>query len=218
VSLRVVIAARGGPAAKSRLAARLAAAERAALAEAMLADMLEALAGCGSVERAYVVTPTLEFARLAADAGAVIVLEHKPRGLNAAFETARQRLAAHNPEGLVALLPGDLPRLDAGELTEAATHAADGAIVIVRSHSDAGTGAIVQPAGLALPLAFGSDSFRRHCCGAVGMGLAVASPRLASLGLDLDRPEDLDCLAGSEAQGRAAALARAFRAPRGVAA
>ncbi|HEY2751612.1 2-phospho-L-lactate guanylyltransferase [Phenylobacterium sp.] len=218
MSLRVVIAARGGPAAKSRLAARLAESERAALAEAMLTDMLEALAGCGSVERAYVVTPTPEFARLAADAGAVIVLEHEPRGLNAAFETARQRLAAHNPEGLVALLPGDLPRLDAGEMTEAAKHAADGAIVIVRSQSDGGTGAIIQPVGLALPLAFGSDSFRRHCGGAAGMGLAVASPRLASLSQDLDRPEDLDRLAGSGTKGRAAALARAFLPRRGVAA
>ena len=46
MSLRVIIAARGGEEAKSRLAGRLDPRQRAALAEAMLADMLDALAGC----------------------------------------------------------------------------------------------------------------------------------------------------------------------------
>ena len=217
MSLRLIIAARGGPQAKSRLAARLAPSERAALADAMLADMLEAIAGCGLVERVYVVTPTPQLARRAADAGAVVMLEREPHGLNAAFEAARRRLSDLDPEGLVGLLPGDLPRFAAADLAEAAAAAAE-AVVILRSQSDGGTGAIFQPAGLALPLAFGPDSFCRHCGGAAGLGLAVASPRLAGFSLDVDRPQDLDRLAASAATGRAAALARTLRGLQGAAA
>ena len=58
MSFRVIIAARGGTDAKSRLAGRLGPADREALVEAMLADMLAALRGCPGVARVYVSTPT----------------------------------------------------------------------------------------------------------------------------------------------------------------
>ncbi|MFL5295748.1 MAG: 2-phospho-L-lactate guanylyltransferase [Phenylobacterium sp.] len=218
MSLRLVIAVRGGPEAKSRLAATLSSESRAALIEAMLADMLAAAAVCRVVQRTYVVTPTPALARLAAEAGAVVILEREPRGLNAAFETARQRLADLDPAGPIALLPGDLPRLHPADLEDAATRAADDTVVIVRSQSDGGTGAIVQPAGLALPLTFGRDSFCRHCGAAAGLGLAVSSPALASLSLDVDRGIDLHRLTASANAGRAAALARALTLPAGAAA
>ena len=111
----VVIAARGGPGAKSRLSGRLDLARREALVEAMLTDMLAALAACPAVLRTYVTTPTPALARLAARSGAVVVLEHGPDDLNAAFDHARRRIAIGDPEATVVLLPGDLPRLDPGE-------------------------------------------------------------------------------------------------------
>ena len=75
MNAEVVIAARGGPAAKSRLAGRLGPEQREALVEAMLADMLSALAACPAVLRTYVTTPTPRLARTAARAGAVVILE-----------------------------------------------------------------------------------------------------------------------------------------------
>jgi 2-phospho-L-lactate guanylyltransferase len=218
MTLRVVIAARGGAEAKSRLAGRLDPRRRAALAEAMLADMLDALAACSVVSRAYVVTPTSQLARLAARAGAVVMLESRPMGLNAAFEAARRRLSSLDSSGRLALLPGDLPRLTAREFADAAAASQDGAVVVAPALSDGGTGAIVQPTSLALPLAFGADSFRRHCEAAAALGAVVRSPALAGLGCDVDRPDDLDRLAASRTQGRAAALARAFIFETGAAA
>ena len=218
MTLRVIIAARGGGEAKSRLAARLDPRQRAALAQAMLADMLEALSHCPAAERIYVATPTPDLARIAAAAGAVVMLEAGPSGLNAAFESARRRLSAHDPSGQLALLPGDLPRLTAAEFGKAAALARDGAVVVAPALCDGGTGAIVQPAGLALPLAFGPESFRRHCEAAAALGATVHSPALAGLGFDLDRPDDLDRLAASRTQGRTAALARAFTFATGAAA
>src|SRR4051794_38222928 len=159
MSLRVIIAARGGRDAKSRLAERLDETQRGALAEAMLADMLDALANCPEVDRAYVSTPTADLARIAAQRGAVVMLEPHPLGLNAAFEAARRRLALGDATGHVALLPGDLPRLTPGDLERALVEAQDGSLVIARAASDGGTGAILQPAALTFPLAFGPDSF-----------------------------------------------------------
>src|SRR5437588_11057625 len=140
MTLRAIIAARGGAEAKSRLQGRLDARQRAALAEAMLADMLRALSGCPELARVYVVTPTAELAQIAAAAGAVVILEPSPSGLNAAFETARRRLTALDAGGRLALLPGDLPRLTAREFGEAEAAARNGAVVVTAAHSDGGTG------------------------------------------------------------------------------
>jgi 2-phospho-L-lactate guanylyltransferase len=211
MTLRVIIAARGGPQAKSRLAGQLDGRERAALAAAMLADMLKALIDCPAVDRVYVVTPTPELARIAAHAGAVVLLEHEPTGLNDAFETARRRICADDPGAIIALLPGDLPLVDARELAAAAARAGEGAVVIVQALGDGGTGAIVHPANLAPTLAFGNDSFRRHCAAAMAAGYDLQPLSAPGLGFDVDRLEDLERLAASGRDGATAALARALR-------
>ena len=209
MSAEVVIAVRGGPHAKSRCRARLDRRQREALVEAMLCDMLQALAGCPAVRRVYVATPTAGLARLAAQAGALVILEHGPPDLNRAFSDARRRIAAATPAGVVALLPGDLPLLDPVELSACIAAARDGALVLAPARADGGTGAVVQRADLPLPLAFGPGSFRKHQLAAAALGLEARVIAAPSLGFDLDRPEDLDVLAAA-GSGRAAALLRSF--------
>jgi 2-phospho-L-lactate guanylyltransferase len=208
----VVIAARGGPGAKSRLAGRLGPEQREALVEAMLGDMLTALAHAPAVHRIYVTTPTPRLARLAARAGAVVILEPPGGELNAAFGAARRRIAAVDPDATVVLLPGDLPRLDAGDL-EACLEVADpGRLVIAAASADGGTGALVLRAGLALPLAFGPGSLGKHLAAARGLGLAVELVRAPSLGFDLDRPSDLDALLALPGHSRTMSLLQDWRA------
>jgi 2-phospho-L-lactate guanylyltransferase len=184
----------------------------------MLADMLDELADSAAVDRVYVVTPTPDLARIAASAGAVVVLEREPAGLNGAFEVARRRIRADDPDDVIALLPGDLPLLDAGELTAAAARAAKGCVVVVAALGDGGTGAIIHPANLSPPLAFGPESFRRHCAAAMALGYELSPLSAPGLGFDVDRPEDLDRLVNSRREGGTAALARAFRLGEGAAA
>ena len=207
----VVIAARGGLGAKSRCRSRLHGQQREALVEAMLHDMLQALAGCAAVHRVYVTTPTAALARLAAQSGAVAILEHGPPDLNRAFSDARRRIAASTPARVVALLPGDLPLLDPAELAACIAAAHDGAGVLAPATADGGTGAVVQRADLPLPLAFGPGSFRKHQSAAESLGLETRVIEAASLGFDLDRPEDLDAVARL-GDGRTAALLRSFAA------
>jgi 2-phospho-L-lactate guanylyltransferase len=218
MSLRLVIAARGGPSTKSRLAPRLTPVQRGALVEAMLADMLAAAAACPDIARVYVVTPTPELARMAARFGAVIALEPTPAGLGAAFEFALRHLPAEPPGSLVALLPGDLPRLAPEDLCALAAQGRADAALIAPSLTDGGTGCVLAPAGRMPPLAFGPGSFDRHMRAARAIGLNALTIHRPGLCFDLDRSEDLDRLAASATPGRAAGLARLFATTEGAAA
>lgn len=194
MSAEVVIAARGGPEAKSRLAGRLDADRREALVAAMLADMLAALARCPDVQRTYVSTPTPALARLAAKQGAVVILEAAQGGLNEVFDLARRRIAAADPDTTVMLLPGDLPRLDPADVAACLAAAAPDRLVLAPASADGGTGGLVLRAAAPLPLAFGPGSFGKHLAAARTLGLWAQVVRAPSLGFDLDRPADLDAL------------------------
>jgi 2-phospho-L-lactate guanylyltransferase len=210
VKAEIVIAVRGGPGAKSRLRGRLSAAERAALVEAMLADMLDALAGSPAIRRVHVATPTAELARLAAKAGAAVILERGVSDQNRSFTAARRRVAAVDPDAILALLPGDLPLLDSGQLQACLRQAGPGRVVLVPATADGGTGAVIQQAGLALPLAFGPDSFEKHAARVRAQGLEAVRMQAPSLGFDLDRPEDIDLVVAARPAGRTAALLRSL--------
>jgi 2-phospho-L-lactate guanylyltransferase len=200
----VVIAARGGPDAKTRLAARLDTRQRDALVAAMLADMLDALGRCRAVSRTYVTTPTPALARLAARSGAVVLLESGAGDLNASFESARRRIAAAEPDAIAAILPGDLPNLDPQELDLCLQMAGPGRVILVPALADGGTGALAAPARLPLPLAFGPGSLGKHLAAARTLGIGARLAYAASLGFDLDRPSDLDAFLRLGGAGRTA--------------
>jgi len=212
MNAQAVIAARGGPGAKSRLASRLDPARREALVEAMLADMLTALAACPAVLRTYVTTPTPRLAQVAARAGATVILEPGADDLNAAFDRARQRIAAGDPDAIAVLLPGDLPRLVADDVEACLELADPGRLVLAPASADAGTGALVFGAALDLPLAFGAGSFGKHLAAARTLRLETQVVRAPGLGFDIDRPADLDALLALGATGRTGALLQDWRA------
>ncbi len=209
MSAHVVLAVRGGGDAKSRCAPRLDSAGRDGLVKAMLGDMLDALARCPSVRAVHVVTPTAEIADFAAKAGASVILEQPPGGLNAAFAMARDRIAAHAPRAILALLPGDLPLLNPDELESLLRLARGPRRVVLAPAGDGGTGALVHRADIEFPLAFGVDSFQRHRSAAEALGLDTRVVQAPSLGLDVDRPEDLDRVLAAAPGGRTAALIHA---------
>jgi 2-phospho-L-lactate guanylyltransferase len=208
----VVIAVRGGPGAKSRLSGRLDPERREALVEAMLADMLTALAGCPAVLRTYVTTPTPSLARRAARAGAVVILERETSDLNTAFDRARRRIAATAPEATLVLLPGDLPRLDPAELETCLEAADPNRLVLAPASADGGTGGLVLRADVPLPLAFGPGSFGRHLAAARTLGLEAHVTHAPGLEFDIDRPADLDAFLAMGGRGATADLLRGWRA------
>lgn len=181
----VVIAARGGPDAKSRLAGVLGPVEREGLVAAMLGVMLRRL----EPWRRHVVSPTPALLDLAARFGAAPIHQHDG-DLNSAFEQGR---AACN--GPVILLPGDVPLIGPEDLSAVADAASACDIALSPAEADGGTACIALPAGVVFQPLFGQDSFIRHLRQAQAMGLAAAIVRRPALGQDIDRPEDLAHLA-----------------------
>ncbi|ODT88304.1 2-phospho-L-lactate guanylyltransferase [Phenylobacterium sp. SCN 70-31] len=215
MNAHVVIAVRGGTAAKSRCADRLNGRDREGLVQAMLVDMLQALSRCSSVRTLHVVTQSPDIACTAERAGASAILEPAPSDLNGAFEMARARLTARHGNELIAFLPGDLPLAAAHDVERLlALASGEPKIVLAPADLDGGTAAVVHPADLPFPLAFGPNSFQRHQAAAHAGGFNLHVTHAGSLGFDVDHPGDLDLVVASAPHGCTATVARSLLAPR----
>ncbi|QUD90387.1 2-phospho-L-lactate guanylyltransferase [Phenylobacterium montanum] len=205
---QVVIAVRGGPGAKSRLAPLLTPAERERLTGLMLEDMLAAARRAKGVRNIFVVTPTPAIATLARRLGAEVIRQDAPNGLNAAFEQALGVIGDRAPYSAIALLMGDLPLIEPNEIEAAIALSQTHAVVLAPAATDGGTGALILRAGARIELMFGPQSFQRHRAAARLAGLSTGVVEASGLSRDLDRPEDLAALAASPSQGRAARFLR----------
>ncbi len=207
----VVVPAKDFAGAKQRLADALPAPARAALARAMLEDVLAALASA-PVDRVVVVTPDVEVAAVAERSGAMVVREPEGSGHTAAVERG---IALCREWGAAVMLtvPGDVPCLTADEVARilAACGPAPAA-VFVPSRSGLGTNAACLAPPDAVPLRFGEPSFAAHLAAARARRIEPVVLSLPGAGLDIDRPEDLQALRDM-GPGTRAAAALAARPP-----
>jgi 2-phospho-L-lactate guanylyltransferase len=197
--------------AKQRLAAGLGGEQRRTLAEAMVADVLEAIGAARAVERTIVVSGDPAVQELAAAAGAEIVPDPEDAGH---VEAALAGIARAEVEGAdcVVLLPGDCPLLDPRELDRLLTGLPERYVGIVPDRHGTGTNALaLRPPGAIAP-AFGEGSCARHVAAAREAGIPFGVEELGSLGLDLDTPADVIALTRElEARsGRARRTAKAL--------
>lgn len=180
-------------AAKQRLAAGLDGEQRRTLAEAMVADVLEAIGEARSIERTIVVSGDPVAQELAAAAGAEVVPDPEDAGHS---EAALAGIARAEVEGAgcVVLLPGDCPLLDPRELDRLLTGLPERYVGIVPDRHGTGTNALaLRPPGAIAP-AFGEGSCARHVAAARAAGIPFGVEELPSLGLDLDTPADVIAL------------------------
>jgi len=180
--------------AKSRLAGALRGAERDALVLAMLRDVIGALRAAPEVERVVVVTPDAEVADAARGQGAEALLRDDP-GLNPAVDAAGAALASEGAHTLLVVL-GDVAGARAEEISAlyAALAELGGRGAVLARSDDGGTAALLRAPPDAIASRFGPESARRHAEAAAQAGVPLRALRLASLAVDLDRPEDLEAL------------------------
>lgn len=188
--------------AKTRLAPALDAPARRMLAEKMFRHVLGVAIAFAGASHCMVVTGDPDVARLAAQAGALVVAEGEAAGMNHAVALAAERLAAladEQPRLLV--LPGDLPLLAAGELEVLVAAADAGAsVVIAPDRSRSGTNALLIERPDLMRFSFGEGSFEAHRRQAEQAHLTVAIVSRPRLALDIDTPNDLlelDSFAGA---------------------
>jgi 2-phospho-L-lactate guanylyltransferase len=205
--------------AKQRLGAALDPTARAALAPAMVADVVAALRETKLLDALLVVSSEPVAARLAREANASLVAEPGEPGQSAATRAGMRR-AAELGFARALLVPGDCPLIAPAEVDALLERAAERAldVAIVPDRHEEGTNALLlDPAGDFLP-AFGPGSLARHTEQAERLGLRHSIERVPSLALDIDTPEDLEALvaalgAGTPAPHTQAALAELGRAP-----
>jgi 2-phospho-L-lactate guanylyltransferase len=203
--------------AKQRLLDALDRPQRAALIKAMITDVLAATDRSEFVERVIVVSGEGRAERLAlhhaqrSTTPLEVLRDPDDRGHSEAATLGIIRALSLGAE-CSALLPGDCPLLDAGELDAALARMHRGRVTVVPDRHGTGTNALLLAPADAIGPAFGPGSAERHCERARLAGHELAVERLDSLGLDLDTPDDLRALAAALAEnpGRAPATASEF--------
>ena len=203
-------------AAKQRLLDSLDRPQRAALVKAMLADVLAAVTASERVERVIVVTGEGRAERIARSGPPVrtfeVLREPHDRGHSEAATLGIVRALSHGA-GCAALLPGDCPLLEPGELDAALTGCARaGWRSCQTATAPAPTRLLARPPTPSAPpsgrAAWSATATARDERPRRGV------ERLDSLALDLDTPDDLAALTSALAARpeRAPATAAAPRA------
>jgi 2-phospho-L-lactate guanylyltransferase len=183
--------------AKQRLGVSVADPLRRELAEAMVADVLAALAQTESIEHTILVTGERSVAISALEQGAIVIEDDNERGQPAAAALGVQRALAEGIERVLCV-PGDCPTLNPAELNALLRSESDAdrgpAVVIVPDRHGAGTNGLLLTPPDAISPSFGADSCERHRALALTAGLDCRVQRVPSLLLDIDTGADLDVL------------------------
>ena len=183
-------------AAKGRLADRLGAGGRAELAEAMLGDVLDALAAAHELDGVAVVTAEPRAAAAALAAGAMVVADREQAGQSAAAVLGVAH-ALRDAADRVLLVPGDTPLLCSGDIDDLVRRstAAGTGVAIVPDRHGTGTNALLLAPADAIAPSFGPGSCARHLGAAEAAAVSHAVERVAGLEHDVDTPEDMAALA-----------------------
>ncbi|MGH2606097.1 MAG: 2-phospho-L-lactate guanylyltransferase [Anaerolineales bacterium] len=186
--------------AKSRLAGVLTAEERNALSRRLLAHTLSVLGRVPQIGRVLVVSRDPKALAVARKMGAKSMTEPAPGELNRALRRASRMATAQGATGVL-VVPADLPMLDPTALEGLLARAEPPPVVIVApDRRGRGTNTLfVSPPGL-IEYEFGPHSFRKHTQRARAAGARLEVCEVASLGLDVDTPEDLEVLTASGIQ------------------
>jgi 2-phospho-L-lactate guanylyltransferase len=179
--------------AKQRLAAGIDAERRRELAEAMLTDVLDAIADARTIGRLIVVTGDPIAQELAAGASAEVVADPEDVGHSEAAQAGIARAEVEGTERVV-LLAGDCPLLDPRELDKLLTGVPGRYVGIVPDRHGSGTNALLLSPPDAIVPAFGEGSRARHVEAARQAGIPFALENLPSIELDLDTPADVIAL------------------------
>ena len=172
----VLVPLRAMPNAKSRLAATVAPELFAGLVAAIRADTIAAARESAAVARVLVVGD---------EPGAGVDVVQHSAGLNGALRDGAQVARSRWPgDGVVALV-GDLPALQAADLTAALDVAADHPAAFVADVEGTGTTLYAARPGAAFDPRFGAGSAARHA------KIATALPAGAGLRQDVDTGPDL---------------------------
>jgi 2-phospho-L-lactate guanylyltransferase len=188
--------------AKQRLAAVMDQQARTLLAQAMLEDVLSAVAASTSLAGLVVVTADPLATQIAQRYGARLLSDGGEEGQTHAMRYAVEVLAAEGRRAILTL-PIDVPLITPQEIDAVvATARREPEFVIVPAHDRQGSNAILcAPPGY-VPLSFGNHSFTPHLAAARQRGIEPCIVESPGIGLDIDSPADLAAFVAIPSQTR----------------
>lgn len=177
--------------AKSRLASALPGDVRHELVRLMLQDVLAACHASSGIKAISVVTADTSLREMVEACGADLFPERGATGLNEAVSAAQAQIAP----GAMLYMAGDLPLVTPADIEAMIDATGDGIHSVIAPSCDRnGTNALLlSQANLVAP-EFGENSFERHLAALETIGPKARIVERRTLGLDIDRPEDLETL------------------------
>jgi len=192
--------------AKQRLAPVLEQQARTELAQAMLADVVEAVAAYTGDEVSLATSDPFAI-ELARQHGFEIIRDESNLSETDAIAMATRVCESRGVKSTL-VIPGDIPLIESADIRAIYDSSPDIGSVLVPSSDKRGTNAVLRrPAGL-FPLRFGNDSFMPHLAAAIGTDKSCVVLSLPGIALDVDTPEDLRELAEASGEKRSQVLAR----------
>jgi 2-phospho-L-lactate/phosphoenolpyruvate guanylyltransferase len=177
--------------AKHRLSDLLSPQERRRLAEIMLADVLDAVAGARGLAGVMIVTNDPHATVLGEGIGARIVTEGARDGHTGSVNAGRRLLAREGRSGMITM-PGDIPAVRADEIDAVlSAHLAAPSFTISPAHDDLGSNAVVCSPPEQVALRFGDNSYFPHLDAARLHGIEPTVIRQPGIAVDIDHPVDL---------------------------
>jgi len=192
--------------AKQRLAPILPQPIRTELAQAMLQDVLAAVADFAGDDVSLVTSDPFAI-EIAANRGLEIIRDDANLSETDAIAMATG-ICEDRGIASTMVIPADIPLIEAAELAAIYRNAPQIGSVLVPSHDQRGTNAILRRPAALFPLRFGNDSFLPHLAGAKATDHPCVVLTLGGIGLDVDTPDDLQRLALTEGKKSSQELAR----------
>ncbi len=203
----ILIPVKNLSAAKQRLAAVLGQPTRTELAQAMLHDVVEALAAWPGRPACALVTSDPFAIELARQYDFEIIPDLANPGETGAIEMATQLCVARGIDSTL-VIPADIPLIQASEIEQILAHApAEGSVLAPAADGRGTNAAFRRPANL-FPLRFGNDSFRPHLAAGKATGKPCIVLQLPGIAVDVDNPADLQQLLAHPGETRTQALVR----------
>ena len=181
--------------AKQRLAGLLSPAQRRALIEVMVREVLSAVVGTRGLAGIMVVTLDPVITALATQLGARVVTDGARDGHTGSV-TAGLRLLAREGRGGMITLPGDIPAATSAEIDAVLAAHLGGPLsgpsfTISPAHDDLGSNAVICSPPNSVPLRFGENSYFPHLEAARRVGIEPTVIRQPGIAMDIDHPVDL---------------------------
>jgi 2-phospho-L-lactate guanylyltransferase len=193
--------------AKQRLAAVLDQPARTELAQAMLHDVVAALAAWPRCPARALVTSDPFALELARQYEFEIIPDTANSGESAAIEMATRFCVVRGSDSTL-VIPADIPLIQASDLDQILAYApAEGSVLAPAADGRGTNAAFRRPANL-FPLRFGNDSFKPHLAAAQATGKPCIVLQLPSIAVDVDNPEDLRLILDHAGETRTQSLLR----------